>query len=176
MLGGGSLWLWRAGAVLCCGEQASRCGDSSHVERGSGACRLQLCPRAQQLRPTGFNCPVACGISPDQGLNWRPRSGRQVFTHRTSRNVTPVGSWVVLSRSVVSNSLQPHGLQPARLLRPQGFSRQESWSGLPCPPAGGLPNPGMEPRSPAPQADSLPTEPPGKPGIVADGFYRLCSI
>ena len=28
-----------------------------------------------------------------------------------------------------------------------GFSRQEYWSGLPCPPPGGLPNPGMEPAS-----------------------------
>ena len=44
-----------------------------------------------------------------------------------------------------------------------GFYRQEYWSGLPCPPPGDLPNPGIEPRSPALQADSLPSEPPGKP-------------
>ena len=44
-----------------------------------------------------------------------------------------------------------------------GFSRQEYWSGLPCPPPGGLPNPGIEPKSPALQADSLLTEPPEKP-------------
>ena len=44
-----------------------------------------------------------------------------------------------------------------------GFSRQEYWSGLPFPPPGDLPNPGIEPRSPALQADSLPSEPPGKP-------------
>ena len=43
-----------------------------------------------------------------------------------------------------------------------GFSRQEYWSGLPCPPPGYLPNPGIQPRSPALQADSLPPEPPGK--------------
>ena len=42
----------------------------------------------------------------------------------------------VLCRSVVSVSLQPHGLQPARLLCPCGFSRQEYWSGLQCPPPG----------------------------------------
>ena len=30
---------------------------------------------------------------------------------------------------------------------PMGFSRQEYWSGLPCPPPGGLPNPGIEPLS-----------------------------
>ena len=46
-----------------------------------------------------------------------------------------------------------------------GFSRQEYWSGLPFPSPGDLPNPGIEPRFPALQADSLPTELPGKPGI-----------
>ena len=34
---------------------------------------------------------------------------------------------------------------------------------LPCPPPGDLPNPGIKPRSPMLQADSLPSEPPGKP-------------
>ena len=69
----------------------------------------------------------------------------------------------VFSRSVVSDSLWAHGLQPARLLCPWGFSRQECWSGLPCPPPGDLPRPGVEPRSPAWQEDSLPVEPPRKP-------------
>ena len=47
-----------------------------------------------------------------------------------------------------------------------GFSMKEYWSGLPCLPPGDLPNPGIEPTSPTPpalQADSLPTEPSGKP-------------
>ena len=44
-----------------------------------------------------------------------------------------------------------------------GFSRQESWSGLPFPSPGDLPDPGIEPRSPTLQADALPSEPPGKP-------------
>ena len=43
-----------------------------------------------------------------------------------------------------------------------GFSRQECWSGLPFPSPGDLPNPGIEPGSPALQADALPSEPPGK--------------
>ena len=43
----------------------------------------------------------------------------------------------------------------------QGFLRQECWSGFPFPSPRDLPDPGMEPRSPALQADSLPTEPPG---------------
>ena len=44
-----------------------------------------------------------------------------------------------------------------------GFSRQECWNGLPFPSPGDLPDPGIEPRSPALQADALPSEPPGRP-------------
>ena len=43
-----------------------------------------------------------------------------------------------------------------------GFSRQEYWSGLPFPSPGDLPDPGVEPGSPALQADALSSEPPGK--------------
>ena len=43
------------------------------------------------------------------------------------------------------------------------FSRQEYWSGFPFPLPGDLPDPGIEPGSPALQADDLPSEPPGKP-------------
>ena len=42
-----------------------------------------------------------------------------------------------------------------------GFSRQEYWNGLPFPSPGDLPDPGIEPRSPALQADALTSEPPG---------------
>ena len=40
------------------------------------------------------------------------------------------------------------------------FSRQEYWSGLPFHSPGDLPNPGIEPGSPALHMDSLPAEPP----------------
>ena len=43
-----------------------------------------------------------------------------------------------------------------------GFSSQEYWSGLPFLSPGDLPDPGIEPGSPALQADSLPSEPPGR--------------
>ena len=46
---------------------------------------------------------------------------------------------------------------------PTAFFSQEYWSGLPFPSPGDLPDPGIEPRSPALQADALPPEPPGKP-------------
>ena len=57
-----------------------------------------------------------------------------------------------------------------------GFSRQEYWSELPFPSPGYLPNPGIEPRSPALQADALSSEPPGKPHIyIYILFFRLPS-
>ena len=54
------------------------------------------------------------------------------------------------------------------------FSRQEYWSGQPFPSPGNLSNPGIEPRSPALQADSLPCEPPGKPSPKekGEGIYQ----
>ena len=67
-----------------------------------------------------------------------------------------------------------------------GFPRQEYWSGLPFSSPGDFSYPGIEPRSPVLQADSLPSEPPGKPiltgkmtnsalpfRICVDSFYFL---
>ena len=56
-----------------------------------------------------------------------------------------------------------------------GFSRQEYWSGLPFPSPEDLPDPGIEPSSPALQADSLPAEPQGKPknGLLGVGTLPL---
>ena len=54
-----------------------------------------------------------------------------------------------------------------------GFSRQEYWSGFPFPSSGDLPDPGVEPRSPVLQADTLPTEPPGKPICMLKGSSFL---
>ena len=47
------------------------------------------------------------------------------------------------------------------------FSRQEYWRGLPCPSPGDLLDPGIEPGSPALQADPLPSEPVGKPPLFS---------
>ena len=79
----------------------------------------------------------------------------------------------VLSCTVMSSSLWPHGLQSSRLLCPCGFFRKEYWSGLPCPPPRDLLNPGIEPRSPALQENSLPSEPPGKPKNTGIGSLSL---
>ena len=61
------------------------------------------------------------------------------------------------SHSVMSDSLQPRQAPPS-----MGFSRQEYWSGLPFPSPGDLPDPGIEPGSPALQTDALLSEPPGE--------------
>ena len=71
----------------------------------------------------------------------------------------------MLSHSVVSSSLRPHGLQFTRLLCPWGFSRREE--NLPS--SRDLPNPGIEPRSPALRADPLPT----KPNICTNNIYTV---
>ena len=54
------------------------------------------------------------------------------------------------------------------------FSRQEYWSGLPFPSPGDLPDPGIEPRSPALRADALPSEPPGKPSTAGE-LEKACA-
>ena len=65
-----------------------------------------------------------------------------------------------------------------------GFSRQGYQSGLPFPSPEDLPNPGIEPRSPALQADALPSEPSGKPKLelktslslfITVSFTTLCT-
>ena len=66
-----------------------------------------------------------------------------------------------VSCSVVSNSATPWTVACQALLSVD-FSRQEYWSALPFPSPEELLNPGIEPGSPALQADSLPSEPPGK--------------
>ena len=64
---------------------------------------------------------------------------------------------------------------------PMEFSRQEYWRGLPFPPPGDLPDPGIKPTSPASpafQADSLPSEPSRKPtwNTIHSLKRRVCSM
>ena len=103
----------------------------------------------------------------------------------------------------MSDSVRPHRRQPTKLLCPWGFpgkstgvgchcllshvqlfatpwtiqsmefSRPEYWSGQPFPSPGDLPNPGIEPRSPALQVDSYPAERQGKPQNTGVGSLSL---
>ena len=73
-----------------------------------------------------------------------------------------------ISRSVISNFATPWTVVCQAPMSME-FSRQEYWSGLPSP--GDLPNPGIKPRSPILQADSLPSELP-----VKDHTYMILYI
>ena len=77
----------------------------------------------------------------------------------------------VLSRSALSNSATPWTLARQAPL-PWGFSRQEYY-GLAFPPPGDLPNSGFKPRSQTWQADSLPSEPPGKAERKRTDVFKL---
>ena len=70
-----------------------------------------------------------------------------------------ISSCMSFSRSVHATPQTAASQAPQSM----GFARQGYWSGLPFPSPGDLPDPGIKPGSPALQADSLPSEPPGKP-------------
>jgi len=55
-----------------------------------------------------------------------------------------------------------------------GFLKQEYWTELPFPPPGVLPHPGIEPRSPALQVDSLPSDPQRKPYTYRALYMCVC--
>ena len=71
---------------------------------------------------------------------------------------TVIGATEVLYRDMLPSS--------NTFVLPWNFSRQEFWSGLPFPSPGDLPNIGIEHRSPVLQADSLQSEPQGKPSCI----------
>ena len=74
---------------------------------------------------------------------------------------------VVLSHSVMSDSLRPHGLQPTSLLCPWESPRKNTGVGQSFSSPGDLPDPRIEPESPALQADS---EPSGKPQLPTSKY------
>ena len=77
------------------------------------------------------------------------------------------GAWHKIHRntmcSVVSDSVVTPWTVACQIPFVYGISRQENWNELPFPSPGGLPDPRIKPKSPALQADTLPSEPPGKP-------------
>ena len=127
--------------------------------------RVYICPPFQTLfqppspphpsglsQYTGFECPVSCI---ELGLVIYLTYGNihvsilfsQIIPLSLSRVRLFVTLWTVAHQAPLS----------------MGFSRQEYWSGLLFPSPGDLPNPGIEPGSPALQADALSSEPPGNP-------------
>ena len=78
----------------------------------------------------------------------------------------------VLSRSVASDSATPC-IEARQAPLSMGIPQARILDGLLHPPPAGLPHPGIEPRSPSLQADSLPSEPPGKPKNTGVGSLFL---
>ena len=76
---------------------------------------------------------------------------------------------VCVSHSVMSDSFVTRWTVTCQAPLSMEFSRQGYWSGLPFTPPGDLPDPGIELESLVRQADSLPSEPPGKPTLLAKG-------
>ena len=124
--------------------------------------------------------PVSEGRSPCRHtLNSAVLQGRQSWGSNPSPPPGPAGAQPI-GVSVFQKELESESVSARLCLTlwtearqaplSMDFSRQEYWSGLPFPSPGNLPDPGIKPRSPVLQADSLPSEPPRKPQ-KRDYFY-----
>ena len=144
----------------------SPCGDHQHA---GSTLVLVLCypleqPRAQRMLLTAYQEAAFYFLLCEGSLIlclllWFTPVYKQ--PHTAGRYLTGHHEWVkLLSR--VRLFATPWTLAHQAPLS-MGFSRQEYWSELPFASPGDLPNPGIEPRSPALQADALTSEPPGKP-------------
>ena len=111
----------------------------------------------EQLHSTAQES-VCAGVRETQGA-WRKSSllPRGTWESSWTRDWTGIPCIASESHSVVSDSATP------RTIQFREFSRPEHWSGEPFPSSGDLPNPGIEPRSPALQGRFLTTRPPRKP-------------
>ena len=117
------------------------------------------------------------GIFPTQGSNPGLMHCRQIPYHLTHQGNPRILEWAAFPFSRGSSQLRDQTqvsciagrfltIWPTR-------ETQEYWSGQPFPSPGDLPNPGIKPRSPALQADSLPSNPPGKPKNTGVGSLSL---
>ena len=112
------------------GEMGTSVSLGSHQNSPALETRARKNPVSEATEARGQKTTEGCGVQPPPLL----QSLIQLTAYVRVCEVA----------SVMSDSSRPHGLQPARLLCPRGFSRQEYWSGLPCPLPGNLPDPGIE--------------------------------
>ena len=148
------------------------CGSDLDKTAGSSSRRVcSVCPKivfwvAAATLPMGAACASALSLTFSRGPLCLLSSGSSFFSSLGSTLCWPpglassLGSDVkLLSRVQLFATLWTVVCQAPPSME---FSRQGYWSGLPFPSPGDLPDPRIEPRSPALQADSLPSEPPGK--------------
>ena len=126
--------------VECKNPAPQKAGGETEAQRG---CVVE--PRSHSSRSSGASLCRGCG----RGSGSAPE---------------PLCSVCVCS--VMSDSATS-GTVARQAPLSMGFSRQEYWSGLPFPSPGDLPNPGIEPRSPALQANSLLSKTTGKPQVFS---------
>ena len=95
----------------------------------------------------------------------KDREAWDAAVHGVAKSWTQLSDWTTI---LVSNSLQPHGLQPIRLHFSWDFLDTGILEWVPFPSPGNLPNSGTKPESRTLWTDSLPSKPPGKPH---NGYY-----
>ena len=115
------------------------------------------------------NSAVATGLE-KVSFNPIPKKGTAKESSNY-RKIAVISHASKIMLKILQAKLQQYGNHQAA--PSMGFSRQEYWSGFPCPTPGDFPNTGIEPRSPTLQADSLPTEPQGKPQNTGVGSLSL---
>ena len=98
----------------------------------------------------------------------------KVLAFRLRISAIQVGSGVRVKKWKLLSCVQLFGTP--RTIQSMGFSRPEYWSGYLFPSPGDLPSPGIKPRSPALQIDSLPAEPPGKSKNTGVGRLSLLGV
>ena len=106
-------------------------------------------------------------------LDWEDRLEKAMATPSSTLVWKWQWCWKLKSLSYVQLFVTTWTVACQAPLSRRDFSRQEYWCRLPYPPPGDLPNPGIKPTPPALQADSLPSEPPGKPKKTGVGSLSL---
>ena len=118
------------------------------------------------------NLSLLQGIFLTQEMNQDLLHCRQIL-YQLSYQENPAAAATAKSLQSCPTLCDPKDGSPPGSSVQWALCRQEYWSGLPCPPPGDLPNPGIKPRSPALQADSSPSELPGKPKNTTVGILSL---
>ena len=135
---------------LCCRGGALPCTSQQSVITA-------LCPVLLTQSPEIHEINEACaGAHTGEHAVQKRKSEEKGFRERNrgqTKVFVPQGAKWSASRSVMSNSLRPHGLHSPWIVQ----ARILEWVSLPSP--GDLPNPGIEPKSPALKAGSLAAEP-----------------
>ena len=127
---------------------------------------LLLCARQSQWFQRCKVNKSPCSPKAGNFSGWRPKLNKPFHYSMAYWDMLLLFSYWVMSDSFVIPPSFPPWIAAHQAPLSIGFPRQGNWSGLPVPSPGDLPDPGIKPRSPVLQVDSLPSEPPGKPLLM----------